>query len=113
LQWNGSKAGIGVEEEVLDAVKQKRWRIVSSSAWYKRQLGRWPGTAREVAGNAGKKRRPWRWSAGTASVAPWRCRVTTDKTGSSGTCGHGRGDFLLLPFIRARLAEGRAWERDA
>jgi hypothetical protein len=25
--------------------------------------------AREVAGNAGKKRRPWRWFAGTASLA--------------------------------------------
>jgi hypothetical protein len=27
-------------------------------------------------------------------------------------CGHGRGDFLLLPFVRARLAEGRAWAVD-
>jgi hypothetical protein len=25
--------------------------------------------AREAAGNAGKKRRPWRWSVGTASPA--------------------------------------------
>jgi hypothetical protein len=45
--------GCGVEEEVLDAVKQKRWRIVSSSAWYKRQLGRWPGTPGRRGGRGG------------------------------------------------------------
>jgi hypothetical protein len=28
-----------------------------------------PAEAREAAGNAGKQRRPWRWSAGTASPA--------------------------------------------
>jgi hypothetical protein len=42
---------------------------------------------------------------GVTLVARWRCRVTTDETGSSGTCGRGRGDFLLLPFVRARLRE--------
>jgi hypothetical protein len=64
---------------------------------------------------AGMVRRAWAASAGVGgtSMARWRCRVTTDETGSSGTCGHGRGDFPLLPFVRARLAEGRAWERDA
>jgi hypothetical protein len=169
--------GGSVEEEVLDAVKQKRWRIVSSSAWYKRQLGRWPGTPGRRGGRGGGLRR-WRrrrarmvkretrrgclggfyewcesegarrgpfigrrgrargWPVGGAvsvealvdgmvrrawaasvgvwvtSVARWRCRMTTNETGSSGTCGHGRR--LSYPPVRqARLSEGRAWERDA
>jgi hypothetical protein len=64
---------------------------------------------------AGMIQRAWVASAGVGvtSVVRWRCRVMTDEMGSSGTCRHGRGNFLLLPFVRARLAEGRAWERDA
>jgi hypothetical protein len=56
----------------------------------------WPvGGAGAVSVEApvvGMVRRAWAASAGAEvmSLARWRCRVTTDETGSSGTCGHGR-----------------------
>jgi hypothetical protein len=35
--------GSGVEEAKLIGGEAERWRIVSTSTWYKWQLGRWPG----------------------------------------------------------------------
>jgi hypothetical protein len=54
--------GIGVgEEELDDEVAEKIAGLLL--------LRLVPAEAREAAGNAGKQRRPWRWSAGTASPA--------------------------------------------
>jgi hypothetical protein len=39
-----------------------------------------PAEAREAAGNTGKQRRPWRWSAGTASPESSREELRGDGT---------------------------------
>jgi hypothetical protein len=62
MRGHGSEAGLGVEDKELDdGVAEKMAELLL--------LRLVPAEAREAAGNTGKQRRPWRWSAGTASPA--------------------------------------------
>jgi hypothetical protein len=62
MRGHGSEAGLGVEDEELDdGVAEKVEELLL--------LRLVPAKTREAAGNVGKQRRPWRWSAGTASPA--------------------------------------------
>jgi hypothetical protein len=56
----------------------------------------------------------WAWSAGAGvtSVARWRRRVTTDKTGSSAS-GSGRAETFSSSPHRDSQREGRGWEVDS
>jgi hypothetical protein len=91
-----------------------------------------PAEAREAAGNAGKQRRPWRWSAGTASpassngeerdkermsgrfqwlvCAPWRARgafYRPERSGVGVSRGEVRQTCVLAPARAATF--GACW----